>query len=696
MKRKQPNISINKPITLIIIGCFIAIIGQLSFIILSPTVDGKDLKEFAKNRNTVKETLIAPRGTIYDSNKEPLGQSVNSYTIIAYLDKNRTENINKPQHVVDKRKTAELIAPIINEDPEYLYKLLNQEDKYQVELGIKSKGLTELIKEEIEALDLPGIDFVKSSKRFYKMGEFAPYTIGYAKKNDEQQMVGEMGIEYYYNSLLAGTDGYRVYQKDAYGYPLPKTEVQQLDPISGHDVFLTIDNNVQLFTENAITKMLKENTADRIMVNIMDAKTGEILSSASSPSFNPNTLEIESYINPLTSYAYEPGSTMKIFSFMAAMEEEIYDGDKKYMSGTIPIADAEIKDFNNVGWGEITFDEGFTYSSNVATSLLALELGADKLKHHYDNLGFGQKVGIQLPSESIGKVKFKYQTEIATAAFGHGITTTPLQNLQALSFLANDGMIIKPHIVKQVVDTKNNKVVESYEREEVGRVASKKTTDKMIELMRQTVTTRRTDAFAYEPNTVNVIGKTGTAQIAHNGTYLTGPYDYIKSFAGAFPYEDPQYIIYVSVERFNGSIGVVGRAVADLIAEVAKYKNVEIKEEVAPSQIKISSYISEDIKETKESLKDNNIDIITIGDGDKIIKQYPMNQSILKDSKLYLVTNSTNIKMPNTKGWTRNEITTYLNLIGIEYKINGYGRVESTNIEPGTLLKDQIVEINLQ
>ena len=261
------------------------------------------------------------------------------------------------------------------------------------------------------------------------MGSFASYIIGYAKNNDDGKIIGEMGIEESYNKKLEGTNGKKIYQKDLYGYQIPNTPSITEDPIDGQNIYLTIDNNIQIIVEKAVKNLVNEREVEWVTFSVMDANTGAIVASASSPTFNPNELDtISSYLNPLISYQYEPGSTMKTFSFLAALEEGIYDGSKTFESGKIEVADVTIRDFNNKGWGIIDFDTGFAYSSNVAATNLGLQLGVSKLKTFYQKAGFGQKVGIELPGEVNGKLSFTYKSELANASFGQGITTTPIQN----------------------------------------------------------------------------------------------------------------------------------------------------------------------------------------------------------------------------------------------------------------------------
>lgn len=688
MKRKNNTINVSKIIFVVLVFSFLAIVIKLSLVSLKKTTNGVDLTAFVENRNTETEVLKAKRGSIKSSDGEILAQTINSYTLIAYLSESRTKDPDNPQHVVDKEATAKALAPILGTTEEYILSRLNQE-AYQVEFGTSGKNLSTITKNQIEDLALPGIDFIESNKRYYPMSNFASYIIGYAKSNDDGNIVGQMGIEAYFDDELQGVDGYTIYQKDAYGYTMPNTTTVTEEPVQGKDIYLTIDSKIQLFVENGIQEISKDNNMDWLTFSVMDAKTGAIVASASNPNFNLNTLaDIESYLNPLTTYTYEPGSTMKIFSFLAAMENNVYDGSKKYKSGTIKIDDATIKDFNGKGWGTITFDEGFAYSSNVAATNLAIELGREKLYNYYASLGFGRQTGVTLPNEAQGDIDFTYRTEVATASFGQGITTTPIQNLQALSILANDGVEIQPYIVEKVVDSETGETTYQHERTELGTKASKENIDKMLSLLHDVVYSGKTDAKYYESDNITLVGKTGTAQITgSNGGYLSGKYDYVRSFAGVFPYENPQYIIYVSVKRYDGVYREFAEMVKKVVEEIAKYKNLtELIEEVDTDKIiTLDNYISSDIQSVEEKLKKLNLSVVKLGNGKYIINQYPNKGTVvLAGSKLFLKTNGSEYTMPNITGWSVSEVNTLCKLLGLKLKSNGYGKVKSFSIAEGT------------
>ena len=688
--KKIRTIKINVIFAIIVVFIFLCIIYKLLYIGTGHViVKGETLADFASERDTVKKTIVAPRGTIYSKGKEVLAKDVNSYTVIAYLEPSRTKDPKRPYHVVDKKKTAEKLSTIINMKKETILGLLNTSIKkcdengnncvssvpYQVELGPGGRGITELVKDQIEALDLPGIDFISSTKRYYPNGDFLSYSLGYARRNDSGNYEGEMGLELYFNDDLTGENGYIEYQSDLYGYQITSTPSIEKKATSGNDIYLTIDTNIQMFTEQARTK-LEESGLEWATVSVMNAKTGEILGISSSPSFNNNTLEIKSYYDPFVANTYEPGSTMKIFSFMSAMEAGIYDGKSTYKSGHIKVDDATIKDWNNYGWGTITYDEGFMGSSNVAATKLGLKLGRAKLKDFYSDLGFGTKTGISLPNESNGIINFRYNTEVASASFGQGITVTAVQMLQALSVLGNEGTMIKPYIVSKVVDSNGNTLIEN-KRTEIRKVYSKETTDAMIELMRGVVdgSARMSTGTGYKVKGYDLIGKTGTAQIASpRGGYLTGSTNYVRSFAGAFPGNDPQIIVYVAVSKIKKS-NDIKTAVKNLVKNVGTYLNIyETKKKKESSAYTLSSYINKDTANIESLLKTFSLDPIVIGDGNRIIKQYPLSGITLNSgSKVFLLTNSSEYNLPDIKGWSRNDIETICKLLDISVTFEGYG-----------------------
>ena len=700
------RIKLNSKLTMTIVGFFFCVIViKLCYVVLSPNVDGIDLTQFADSRNTAKETLYADRGVIYDVNGKPLAKNANSYKIVAILSPSRTTDMSNPEHVVDKEHTAEAMCTVLatEETMEQCKSDLIgyfSQDLYQAELGNWGR-ISEDERQALLALDLPGIMFeTLAKKRQYINSSWASYILGYARSNDEGEIVGEMGIESYFNEELSGKNGYVEYQKDAYGYKMATSSEIREDAVSGSDIYLSIDSDVQNILENSITNFSKDKELEWAIFVVMDAKTGAIVGSATNPNFNPNTLDnLESYLNPLVGYQYEPGSTMKIFSWLAALENGIYNGDDTFLSGSVTLSDGtKIKDFNNVGWGTINYDTGFAYSSNVAATNLGLKLGSAKLSDFYDLCGFGEKTGITLPGEEAGSIDFMYESELANASFGQGISVTPIQLIQAMSAFANDGVMVKPYIVSKIVDSNGNVTMES-KRTEVERIASSESINKMKELMYNVVYNSFSYNKGYAPSNVTIAGKTGTAQIASpTGGYLTGEYDYIKSFLGMFPYEDPQYVFYFATKQFKGSSNDIYHAVSSTIEDVANIVEVTKGQSDVDSSkiIEISQYISRETANVVEDLKKLGLSPVVIGNGTYVTNQYPLKGSkVISGSKVFIQTNDTTITMPDVAGWSTNELIRFCDFIGLSYTLNGYGKVLSTNIPTGTVIDTNTMNLEI-
>ena len=741
---------------------------QFLYLSLSKKVYGIDMNKFASNRNTISSTLYSKRGTIYDSDGNILSVDVSSYTIVAYLDESRTGDSTKLYHVSDKEATALALSTVLNMSKEEILSYLNQ-DLYQTYLGAKGKNITETTKKKIEDLNLPGIEFEESYKRYYPNGDFASYIIGYAKTknylrvtnnkeydlkkilktligdytnltfkvyskdyfdlsvdgvintkdigtttleiytdgkllddcvievtNDstsaklESKIIGELGVESKYEDILRGINGYTVYQADRYGYKIPNTKETTVLEENGANIYLTLDSNIQRILETAVDEAVEKYEPEWFTINIMDAKTGDILGSASSPSYNPNDLStIVNYENPLTSFVYEPGSVMKIYTYMCAIEKGTYKGDETYKSGVIDIEGTKIYDWNRVGWGEITYDYGFERSSNVAVSYIMQNfLTREDLHQCFIDYGFGAKTDIELSRELIGNISFTYPVEVAAASYGQGISTTPIQHLQALSIIANDGYLVKPHIVKKI--DSDGKI--TYEREVTKtKVVSKSTTDKIKELMYNTVNDVAGNATGtgYRVNGLDLMGKTGTAEIFEDGSYSSR---YIYSFSGIFPKDDPEIIIFLSMKRPNinssSTIRIIGQPV---IESIAKYKGL-IKSNNSNKNNKyvIKNYINKNTNDVKLELKELGFDTVILGDGDKIVKQYPSSGTeVITNDKVYLVTNN-NVTMPSLIDYSRIDAISILNLLNINYEIEGYGFVTEQSVKKGDVLPSTI------
>ena len=679
MEKKVSNkIHISKFVFLFGLFLFLVIIGRLIFLNLSPKIDGIDLKEFSKNRNTTKQTLYARRGTIYDKNEEVLAETVDSYTVIAYLDSSRSKNSITPKHVVDAEDAAKKLSPLINMSEERIYNLLTQKGLYQVELGPGGRGLTEIQKEAIAKLEIPGIDFISATKRYYPNLDFASYIIGYVRVDDENNAIGEMGIEAKYNEKLTGVNGSIKYQSDANGYRLINSPEIKIEKQDGNDIYLTIDSNVQLMTERALNKAYVDSGAEKAIFVVAEAKTGKIIASATKPSFDPNIKNIVNYLDPLVSYSYEPGSTMKTYTYMATMEKGNYNGADTYHSGTMELSGYTIKDWNTYGWGDITYDYGYTMSSNIGVANLTQKyITGDELQAYFKKLGFGEKTGIELPGEVSGQIKFKYDVEVANASFGQGVMTTPIQLIQALTAISNNGYLLKPTIVEKIVNPNTKEVIYENKKQKGTKVASEDTVKHIKELMQGVVEYGTGTSYALEG--YDIIGKTGTAQVfnPNTGLYYKSSVKSIKSFNGMYPKDNPKYIFYISLE--NASENTMPEAVKSLIQDIEAYYNLTNVRVSKSTGFRAGNYLNKNIQDVKNELELNNIEYEIIGDGEKIINQYPFVNKII-NGKILLLTNG-NFTETNLIGYSSKTVKNYCSMINYNCNINGTGYVTDYNIE---------------
>ena len=706
-KKRMPknNVHYSKIIILFTLLLFCVIIGRVIQLGTSEKIDGIDIKVLASKRTTKKETISAARGSIYSADGELLAQNVSSYKLLAYLDSSRTTNPKKPQHVVDKEDTARKLATVIDMSYEdILYRLNKDKDGLkQTYFGTAGKNLNQITKQKIDDLNLPGIDFEESYVRYYPKGDFASYVVGFATSDEEGGTIsGKMGVEKQYNKILKGEDGSIAYQKDLRGYRIPDTPVITEDAVQGKDIYLTINSNIQFFIEQAIKNADKDFDWEWFTITLMDAKTGAILGTASSPSYDPNVRNISNYLDFFAQTPYEPGSTMKTFTYMAAMENGVYDGNETYDSGVYTTSDGTvIGDWNRNGWGNISFDKGYALSSNVGViNIINRHMNSLMLRQYFKKLGFGKKTGIELPNENAGKLNFKYETEIFNAGFGQGILTTPVQNVKAMTPLTNDGILLQPYIISKIVDSETNEVTLENKREEIERVASTQTVQKMIQLMDATVNEYGNTGSGYRIASGELVGKTGTAQIANEngGGYLNGKEDIISSFSGIYPKSDPQVIIYASVKRpSNGSQKPISNAIKEIVGNISKFYG---KSDDASSTLKIEEYnvdnfANKKLDNVKANLNANGIKYVILGNGNKVVKQTPSDGNVITtNDTIYLITNDNGIKVPNVVGLSSKVARDLLNKLGIMTKLEGVGYVTAQSVAEGSEISEGL-EITL-
>ena len=541
---------------------FFVLIFRYFSIQISGEVDGQPLAAKAQEKYSREGNLTALRGDIFDRNGGVIAEDTNAYTIIAILDKKMTTNPKKPQHVKNLDKTARELSKYLEMDESEIYSILSKgkkSKKFQVEFGKSGRDITNQTKKKIEDLKLPGITFIRDSKRFYPNGVFASHLVGYADRIEQKdktiKSIGKMGIEKILNDELTGKNGKVNFESDLWGYILPDGKEKISPAQNGNDVYLTIDQKIQTFLEDAMNKVDKEYKPEKIIAIVADPKTGEILAMGQRPTFHPKTKEgiDKGWHNEAIETSFEPGSTMKIFTLAAAVQEKVFHSNETYQSGSYQVTnkDKAIHDHNYSGWGTISYLEGVQRSSNVAFAKIAKEkLGFEKFREYLTKFGFDKPTGIDLPDETSGKIQFTYPIEKITTAYGQGTAITPIQQIQAATAIANDGKMIKPHVVKKIVNHDTGETIKSNSPEVVSTPISKETAKQVRDILETVVTSPNGTGGRYKIDGYSVAGKTGTANIpGPNGRYLQGADNYMFSFLGMAPKDDPKLIVYVAVQQ---------------------------------------------------------------------------------------------------------------------------------------------------
>lgn len=655
--------------------------------------EGEALAEIAQQQHKQTRTIEAKRGTIFDRNGVILAQDVPSYTVAAVVDP------DDPRRVADPEETAEKLAPLLGMDVEQMERILTKKAK-QVEFGSYGRNISFELKRKIEALHLPGIIFTRDTARFYPNGMFASHVIGYAQKNAKNETVGKMGVEKSLDRYLRDKDGYVSFASDAKGFRLPEARERTIaKPDNGANVYLTIDAKIQTFLEDAMNGVEKQYKPKKIIAIVADPKTGKILAMATRPSFDPNKRDIANFLNDAISYPYEPGSTMKVFTLAAAINEGVYNGNETYRSGSYKVGPNTIRDHNDVGWGTITFNEGVQRSSNVAFSILVKEkLGEDRFLQYLHRFHFDQKTGIDLPSEATGQIRYRYPIERITTGFGQGTSVTPIQQIQAATAIANDGKMMKPYVIEKVVDPDSGKVVLDHEPTVVGEPITAETARKVREILETVVTSEHGTGRPYQIDGYRVAGKTGTAQIpSASGGYLTGRENYIFSFLGMAPADDPRLLMYVAVQQPRLDVTETGAAPVSQIfttvmksslqylhIEPSKEKSVETK---LAAQRALDSLVGEAAVTAAEQLKKNGYVPVVIGTGRYVERQLPRGGDRLLPGERVVLKTDGAATMPNLRGFSLRDAMKVAHILGLRPSTKGTGYVVSQNIRPGARVR---------
>lgn len=674
---------------------------------------GTDLSAYADSDNLRTEVTKAMRGNIYASDGTVIAEDSRTYNIICILDSSRPSVGDTISYVQDKEGTAEQLSKILKIDYDTCLDYLNQ-DVYQTELGTAGRNLSESVKDEIEALNLPGIEFTNSIKRVYPLGQFASNLIGFAQSDENGSVVGKMGAELYLNSYLTGTDGYRTYQADKNGYILPGMKEDTQAAVNGNDVYTTLNVSIQQALEDSFQMTEDTFGAIRIWGAVMEISTGKILAWGQYPSFDPNTLDITDYNNYGSQLPYEPGSTLKGITWSAAINEGVYNGEDTLYSGPFyydwdenrnPYRVDYHKDFvitnaSGNNWGWITYDQGLMLSSNVAAATIETSLiTPDILLEYEKKFGFFQPVRSDGMPEESGYLQFTWPGDKISLSYGQGSTVTMLQMLQAYSAIFGDGTMKRPYYIESIRDGyDSNKVLYQASTKVTGTPITEDTAKQMQALLYQVV---NNDTYGtakyYKIDETEIIGKTGTTQVASNGNYLSG-YT-IASLMSAMPADNPQVLVYYCFEApYNHDAHYKTDAVKNLLSRTAIELGFASNTSAGSSSessagdgdaVLVSgtmpNLVNHSLSYADEKLNGLDITLYTLGNGDSVIAQYPEEgESLSNGERVFLVTDTNSFTMPDLTGWTRKDVTALWQVTQFGFRLKGEGVVTSQNIAAGT------------
>ena len=518
------------------------------------------LSSLAESLWSRKLPIGADRGEIYDRNGNVLATNLTTTSLVLI-----------PNQISNKEEVARSLSDILGSDYEDM--LAHVSKKTSIErVHPEGRQLSYDIASQIEALEYDGVYLVKESKRYYPYGDTLSHVLGYVGIDNQ----GLSGLELTYDEYLTGENGSINYFSDGKGNRLELSEVYE-EPQNGMNLQLTIDLDIQLAAERELDNIMSKYTPEHALILAMDPDTGEVLAMASRPNFDSNNYQdydTETINRNLPIWmTYEPGSTFKIVTLASSIEEKTVNlfEDTFYDSGSVHVEGATIHCWKSGGHGAQTILNVVENSCNPGFVYLGQKLGKERLMSYIEKFGFGSKTGIDLNGESSGILFSLDQmgpVELATTSFGQGISVTPIQQVTAVSAAVNGGTLYEPYLVKEILEPETNAVVKLNEPVSKAEVISEETSE-LVRFALESVVANGSGRNAYIEN-YRVGGKTGTAQKVQDGHYMDG--NYILSFIGFMPADDPEIVVYVAIDHPVGVVqygGTVAAPVAKAILEAA-------------------------------------------------------------------------------------------------------------------------------
>lgn len=624
-----------KIVLLIVLFIFAIIIAKVFYI---EVIDYKKLNSLASGLWSRNLPIEADRGNIYTVDGEAIASNLTTTSLVFI-----------PNQIKNKDLVAEKISEILDvpksKIEEHLYKKSMMERVHP-----EGRRLSYEIADKIENLHFDGVYLLKESKRYYPHNEMLSHVLGYVGIDNQ----GLSGLELEYDDILTGEYGSIQYFSDAKGNNLERNSVY-VEPEDGLDIYLTVDYGIQSSIERELDNVVLRYNPDGAWAIAMDPNTGEILGMSSRPNFNPNSYkdyDIETINRNMAIWAsYEPGSTFKILTLSAAVNEGKVDllKDTFYDGGSVNVDGARIKCWKHGGHGSQTFLEVVQNSCNPGFVELGNRLGKETLFDYINKFGYGKKTGIDLNGEATG-ILFSLDkvgpVELATTAFGQGVSVTALQQVVAVSAAINGGTLYKPYIVKRVAYHENGQIIKEVKPTIVRDNIVTKDTSEKVRMTLESVVSLGTGRNAYIDG-YRVGGKTGTAQKVNNGIYMQG--NYIVSFIGFLPANDPKIVVYLAIDNPKGVTQYGGTVSAPIVKNIMEdaITSLNIEKQDGGTEKRYQWYdkkyytvpnvVGKSKKEATSMLKSFSVEYS--GSGDVVVSQSPDSDSRIAEGekvRLYL------------------------------------------------------------
>ena len=736
-KRKLPDQNrrqVAKNLSLLSILVFFIFLINFAVIIGTDSKFGKNLSELSHQVHQKTEIVPAKRGTIYDRNGAVIAEDATTYNVYAIIDKTYKSAKGEVLYVEESQynQVADVFNRYLGMEKDYVVQQLSQKKLNQVSFGAAGNDISysnmDAIRSELEAANIKGVDFTTSPNRSYKNGTFASQFIGQAQliedKEGNKTLQGTTGIEKSLDRILGGQDGVVTYEKDRNGNIVPGSDKVAVKTEDGKDVYTTLSAELQTYLETRMDVFQEKVKGKYVSATLVSAKTGEILATTQRPTYNADTKEgldiknLRTWNTILYQDQYEPGSTMKVMTLAAAIDHGTFPAyNELYYNNELQVKDATIKDWEiNMGLSEgryMNIAQGFAYSSNIGMTKLEQKMGNNVWMNYLKLFKFGLPTRFGMGDEGFGGLPGDNYVTQAMSSFGQGISVTQTQMLRAFSAIANDGEMLEPKFISAIYDGKHETARKS-QREIVGNPvsasAAQQTRNYMITVGTdpQFGTLYSSDGPIIQVAGQNVAVKSGTAQIATANGYLEGENDNIYSIVVMTPAEDPDFIMYVTVQQPEVSFSpkswqelvnpVLEDAVAlkdelNLVTETKALDGVT-KEDTykMPSAESLSKELN--LKQTispggfADELRRNLIQPVVLGTGKNIKKMSVSAGTKLKANEQVLLLTDDLDSVPDMYGWTKKNVDKFAEWTGIEITYKGEGsRVSKQNVKVETALK---------